>query len=221
MKKLAKIFKTLLVILLTTCHLCANAQQYEITGKVTDEKSEPFPGANIIIDSTTIGTTTDQNGEFKLLSPFKNIWLRVSLIEYPTILKLITLTHNHTTNIQVTLTIKVPWEECKVVYSNGNDYLGLTSKGVFHLFTNPEGHCLGDYVIRNDTLSFVHNGHLCRRVGDDCVDDEGYSIFWRYMKFKVDNDTCIHSTMSKGKLYKIPKPSWDSSIKVLTENEPN
>jgi len=221
MKKRAKIFKTLLITILITSHLCARSQQYEIAGKVIDQKFEPIAGANIIIDSIYIGTQSDINGNFKLLSPFKNINLSVSFIEYSAIVKEITLTNEHTTNVQVTFTFNIPWDECKVVYSNGNDYLGLTSKGVFHFFTYWEGHCLGDYVIRNDTISFVQNGNLCRKFGNDCVFDDGYSSGWRHLKFKIDKDTCIHYTKNNGKLLRISKPSWDSSIKVLTENEHN
>ena len=39
---------------------------YIISGKVTSETGEPLPGVNVIVKGTTIGTTTDSDGLYKL-----------------------------------------------------------------------------------------------------------------------------------------------------------
>lgn len=40
-----------------------------IIGRVTDEHNEPLLGVNIIIKGTTQGTTTDNNGNYKINAP--------------------------------------------------------------------------------------------------------------------------------------------------------
>ncbi|MBS3772105.1 MAG: SusC/RagA family TonB-linked outer membrane protein, partial [Bacteroidales bacterium] len=45
-------------------------QEIEITGTVTDaESGEPLPGVNIVVEGTTIGTTTDMDGNYTLEAP--------------------------------------------------------------------------------------------------------------------------------------------------------
>lgn len=40
-----------------------------VTGRVTDEHNEPLLGVNILIKGTTKGTTTDNNGNYKINAP--------------------------------------------------------------------------------------------------------------------------------------------------------
>src|SRR5579871_5776836 len=47
----------------------ANAQNKTIVGKVTDATGAPVIGANIIVRQSTLGTTTDAEGEFRLSVP--------------------------------------------------------------------------------------------------------------------------------------------------------
>jgi len=56
----------------------------KIAGRVSDEKSgQPLPGANVIIEGTTIGTASDQNGDFFIinLSP-QTYTLKITMIGY-------------------------------------------------------------------------------------------------------------------------------------------
>lgn len=41
----------------------------QVVGLVTDEAGNPFPGASIIVQGTTIGTTSDVNGRFVFAEP--------------------------------------------------------------------------------------------------------------------------------------------------------
>ncbi|MDC3104091.1 carboxypeptidase-like regulatory domain-containing protein, partial [Flavobacteriales bacterium] len=40
--------------------------QGNINGKINDQNGLPLIGANIVVENTTIGTTSDVNGKFKL-----------------------------------------------------------------------------------------------------------------------------------------------------------
>ncbi|MBX2843793.1 MAG: TonB-dependent receptor [Flammeovirgaceae bacterium] len=60
------------------------AQEFTIAGKVTSyEENEPLPGVSILIKGTSTGTTTDLNGQYKLLVP-ENATLQFSYIGFET-----------------------------------------------------------------------------------------------------------------------------------------
>ncbi|HEY1166463.1 MAG TPA: SusC/RagA family TonB-linked outer membrane protein, partial [Chitinophaga sp.] len=59
----------------------ATAQTQPITGKVTDEKGEPIPGATIQVKGTSNGTATGPDGSFKLNAPSSGT-LVVSYVGY-------------------------------------------------------------------------------------------------------------------------------------------
>ena len=52
----------------------------KITGKVTDQRNSPLPGASIVIKGTTVGTITDVNGAFEIEVPSNNEVLGISFI---------------------------------------------------------------------------------------------------------------------------------------------
>jgi TonB-linked SusC/RagA family outer membrane protein len=54
----------------------------DITGKVTDKDGNPLAGANVKVKGTSIGTTTDKNGEFTLKSVDENSVLEISFVGY-------------------------------------------------------------------------------------------------------------------------------------------
>lgn len=55
-------------------------QKKVIRGKITDESSLPLPGVSIVVKGTTIGITTDANGEFSLNVPPNAKTLVVSFV---------------------------------------------------------------------------------------------------------------------------------------------
>jgi iron complex outermembrane receptor protein len=57
--------KTKLTLVVMLCFAFAFSQT-TVKGKVTDDTGQPLPGANIIIVGTTIGTSSDFNGEYTL-----------------------------------------------------------------------------------------------------------------------------------------------------------
>jgi len=60
------------------------AQERTITGKVTAEGEGPLPGVNVIVQGTTIGAITDQNGAYTLKVPGPSAVLVFSSIGYLT-----------------------------------------------------------------------------------------------------------------------------------------
>ena len=63
-----KIFITILVIIFLTCGIFAGTTG-KIAGIVTDfETGNPLPGANILLENTTRGASTDENGYFYILN---------------------------------------------------------------------------------------------------------------------------------------------------------
>lgn len=57
-----------------------------VKGRVTSESGEPLPGASVRLKNTTVGTTTNTNGEFTLSVPDgTNVELEISMIGYKTI----------------------------------------------------------------------------------------------------------------------------------------
>ncbi len=55
-----------------------------VSGKVSDENGAPFPGVNVLVKGTTIGTSTDVNGRYNLSVPDENPVLVFSFIGYLT-----------------------------------------------------------------------------------------------------------------------------------------
>lgn len=60
----------------------ANAQTKTVTGKVTDEKGDPIPGATIQVKGTSTGTATSPDGTFKVNAPSNATTLVVSYVGY-------------------------------------------------------------------------------------------------------------------------------------------
>ncbi|MEO5978235.1 MAG: TonB-dependent receptor [Chryseolinea sp.] len=61
-----------------------NAADITVTGKVVDNTGQTLPGVNILVKGTTIGTTTDTNGAFRLVVPEGSTALIFSFIGYTT-----------------------------------------------------------------------------------------------------------------------------------------
>lgn len=83
----AKITKLLLTLVLLVGVFISNtyAQQSQVSGTVTDaETGEPLPGVNILVETTTVGTSTDSDGNYSLTVPENGNVLVFSYIGYGT-----------------------------------------------------------------------------------------------------------------------------------------
>lgn len=72
--------RVLLATLLGVFMLQAYAQERIISGKVTDESGEAMPGVNVIIKGTTVGATTDLDGNYRISAPTNAEYLVFSFI---------------------------------------------------------------------------------------------------------------------------------------------
>ena len=71
MSKTLTVFMVLVVALWAVCALSGDAVAGtvgKVTGKVTDEKGDPLPGANVVLEGTRRGATTDLEGSYVILS---------------------------------------------------------------------------------------------------------------------------------------------------------
>jgi TonB-linked SusC/RagA family outer membrane protein len=55
-----------------------------ISGRIIDERGAPFPGVNVLVKGSTIGTTTDSDGQYTLEVPDVNSILVFSFVGYVT-----------------------------------------------------------------------------------------------------------------------------------------
>ncbi|WKD84794.1 TonB-dependent receptor SusC [Polaribacter huanghezhanensis] len=74
--------KQVLFFLLVICQISLTAQT-TVSGKVTDKKGAPIIGANVFLDGTYDGTSTNEKGEFSFTTSEKGIQtLKISFISY-------------------------------------------------------------------------------------------------------------------------------------------
>ena len=59
------------------------AQEYTVSGTVTDEKNQPLPGTLVIIKGTVKGTTSDFNGKYELTLPKGQYTFTFSFMSQP------------------------------------------------------------------------------------------------------------------------------------------
>jgi TonB-linked SusC/RagA family outer membrane protein len=61
--------KKILTVFLMVMAVSVYAQRQNLSGKVTDSSGGALPGVTVVVIGTTVGTITDNNGEFKLQAP--------------------------------------------------------------------------------------------------------------------------------------------------------
>ncbi|OZI05318.1 TonB-dependent siderophore receptor [Siphonobacter sp. BAB-5385] len=80
------------------------AQVGSLEGKVTSETGEPLPAANLMLEGTRYGVSSDDSGNFRILQiPTGSYQLKVSSIGYKTVYRKITIRENHTQKLNLTL----------------------------------------------------------------------------------------------------------------------
>lgn len=77
---------TFLLLLLFYCSTVF-AQQFKVTGTVTDQSGNPLPGASVLVKNSTIGVQTDFDGKFTIENVSKSATLVVSYLGYLTVEK--------------------------------------------------------------------------------------------------------------------------------------
>ena len=82
MNKIRCKIRTIISLCLILFAVVSNAQS--ITGNVTDESGVPLPGANVIIEGTSTGVSTDFDGNFQIQAEAGQV-LQISYIGYTTL----------------------------------------------------------------------------------------------------------------------------------------
>ncbi|MCK9160636.1 MAG: carboxypeptidase-like regulatory domain-containing protein, partial [Bacteroidaceae bacterium] len=67
---------------MTTVAAMGQTSSVKVTGKVIDETNQPMIGVTVVVKGTSIGTTTDLNGNFSLSIPKSTKELLFSYIGY-------------------------------------------------------------------------------------------------------------------------------------------
>src|SRR5882762_165949 len=62
----------------------ADEPSKDVSGKVVDDNNKPLPGANILIKGTSIGTTTDADGNYRIAIEDENSILVCSFVGFET-----------------------------------------------------------------------------------------------------------------------------------------
>ena len=88
-----------LMLLMTTVAAMSQTGSLKVTGKVIDETDEPVIGVSVVVKGTSIGTTTDLNGNFSLSVPKNTKELLFSYIGYKSLQ--ITIPANRIINYQM------------------------------------------------------------------------------------------------------------------------
>lgn len=101
MKKSRKLIRFLLCLssLLLLFPVLANAQTKRITGIVTDERNEPIIGAVVRVPASTVGTTTDLDGQYSIDLPENANQIEFSFLGYEP--QLIAVAGNNTINVKL------------------------------------------------------------------------------------------------------------------------
>jgi TonB-linked SusC/RagA family outer membrane protein len=120
--------KLLLGLIAVLCFVGELLAQKTITGKVTDEKGNPVPNASVVVRGTSVGTTTNVDGNFTLSVPASASEIVVSSVGFET------LTHAVGNTTQFNLTIKSSASELASVVVTGisavkrTEYTGAATK---------------------------------------------------------------------------------------------
>jgi TonB-linked SusC/RagA family outer membrane protein len=72
----------LLIVGRVTSTAQVNGNEVQVSGEIRDEKNSIVPGASVVLQGTTKGTTTDANGKFSLAVPNTGSVLIVSFLGY-------------------------------------------------------------------------------------------------------------------------------------------
>lgn len=100
MSKISAI-KLLSIIFIIFSIQLALGQGYELSGTILDDNSQPIPGANVIIEGSTKGTVTNQDGNYSLKLAQGNYVVEVSYVGFKTIKKEVSLNADKTLNFSL------------------------------------------------------------------------------------------------------------------------
>lgn len=127
-KKVAGIFA--MIIAFTALQAVAQ-NQGTIQGTVTDNSNNPLPGASVSLEGTTIGASTDENGEYSFNARAGTYTLQASFLGFQTVRRSITVSAGETTTQNITLrSAIIGGDEIVVLGSRRGDGRSITRSPV-------------------------------------------------------------------------------------------
>jgi len=97
------LFAAILLILTFSTGLAIAQNQGTVQGTIYDSDDNPLPGANVILQGTQIGTSTNTDGEYELNASAGSYTLQVSFLGFQTTRQSITIQAGQTLTVDVTL----------------------------------------------------------------------------------------------------------------------
>jgi TonB-linked SusC/RagA family outer membrane protein len=95
------------------------AQEHEVSGQVLDaDDGEPLPGVNVVVQGSSVGTTTNAEGNYSLEAPSPDATLRFSFVGYET--QEIPIQGRTTINVQMEVSSEMLDEVVVVGYGTQN-----------------------------------------------------------------------------------------------------
>lgn len=89
--------------IITSIFFFQNISKAQVFGTVSDEQSKPLPFANVYIEGTTTGTTTNENGEYFINPGEGNFTLVFQYVGYKQIKRNISLSHQQALRLDISL----------------------------------------------------------------------------------------------------------------------
>ena len=134
-----------LILLISNICLSQTGEQRisfrKITGKIIDESGKGYPGQNVMIKGTNIGTQTDLNGNFCLVAPNnKSIFLEFSFCFEP-ILREIKPSEN-----KIEIQIGKGKRKSKKAYENWNNKKEKLSEELEDIYKSVEYNNLKNFI---------------------------------------------------------------------------
>lgn len=129
-KLLLKSFSSILLLLIFLSGQAVAQERATVQGTVYDRDNNPLPGANVILQGTQIGTSTNIDGEYELRADAGSYTLMASFLGFQTYRESITLEAGETLNINITLQTDVVGSDEVVVLGTRREGRTITQSSV-------------------------------------------------------------------------------------------
>jgi hypothetical protein len=149
-----KVLSVFLFLLLLP-HGSVLAQQSYIFGKITDEDGRAFnPAANVLVFGTSVGTTTDDRGNYKLfLPPDSNHLVRFSFIGFKPVDKMIRLNKGQSMEINVVINERIFLDTVEILARRAYDGIIRARKQDLELLPTASGDFVSEFLKRMPGVS--------------------------------------------------------------------
>ena len=130
-------------------------QETYIYGRVVDENNKPFnPAVNIAVFGTSNGTTTKEDGSYKLnLTPGANILVRFSFTSYKPVNKYITIKQGQSIIVNIQLTEPTLFDTVEIISRRNYDGLIRVDKRKLELLPSASGDYITEFIKRMPGVS--------------------------------------------------------------------